>query len=234
MKSKRVARCAYCGRSRLTTRDHVPPKGLFPPPRPPDLITVPICGRCNRGTPREDEYFRNMVAMHVNAADHPAAQAVLPSIWRSLERPQARGLRTDLISHMQEVARMSPFGLYAGTMLRVDIDMNRIHAVAERITRGLFYHHEGRPVPDDCLVSAMCVTGRTMEGDLQDHVFGLAQALNEHKTYDLGDGTFRYRFAHVEEEKKAPNSTVWLFSIYEAIEFIALIVDASLECPGTG
>lgn len=44
-------------------------------------------------------------------------------------------MRTDLLKHMQVVARVSPLGLYAGTMMKVDIDMNRIHAVAERIVR---------------------------------------------------------------------------------------------------
>lgn len=120
---------------------------------------------------------------------------------------------------------MSPLGLYAGTMMKFDINMQRIHKVAERITRGLFYHHEGRPVPDDCLVSAMCVTGRAMESDLRDHVYGLAQALSEHETHDLGGGTFRYRFDHAEEEERVPNSTIWVFSFYEAIEFFALTVD---------
>jgi len=130
---------------------------------------------------------------------------------------------------MQVVARVSPLGLYAGTMMKVDIDMNRIHAVAERIVRGLFYHHVARTVPVDCLVSAMCVTGQVMEGDLRDHVYGLAQALREHEVHDPGGGTFRYRYAHVDERASAPNSTVWLFSFYEAIEFFALIVDTFPE-----
>lgn len=229
MRSKRVAVCAYCGKSRLTTRDHVPPQGIFPHPRPENLVTVPICSKCNRGTSEDDEYFRDMVAMHVKAANHPAARAVLPSIWRSFDRSQAAGLRADLRSKMQAVARVSPLGLYAGTVLKVDINMVRIHAVAERIARGLFYHHENHPLPADCLFSVMCVTGREMDTQLRDNVFGLARALSDQETYDLGNGAFRYRFGRVEEADRAPNSTVWVFSFYEAIEFIALTLDTKLD-----
>ncbi|MFC2099211.1 hypothetical protein ACFLSF_00040 [Candidatus Bipolaricaulota bacterium] len=127
---------------------------------------------------------------------------------------------------MQEVARISPLGLYAGTMLKYDIDMGRIETVAERIARGLFYYHIDRPIPQECLVKAMCMTGRTIERDLQENIRGFAHALSKAETYNIGDGVFRYRFSHVEERESAPNSTVWLFSVYEAIEFVTLVVDS--------
>jgi len=234
MKRRQVAVCAYCGKSRLTTRDHVPPKGIFPPPRPQNLVTVPICSMCNRGTSEDDEYFRDMVAMHVKAADHPAAKAVHPSIWRSFDRSQAAGLRAGLRSKMQAVARVSPLGLYAGTVMKVDINMLRIHAVAERIARGLFYHHESHPLPADCRFSVMCVTGREMTADLRENVFGLANATGDQKTHDFGNGAFRYRFSHVEESDEAPNSTVWVLSFYEAVDFIALTLDTELEAASFG
>jgi len=68
-----------------------------------------------------------------------------------------------------------------------------------------------------------------MESELRDHVVGFAQALRQSEVYNLGKGTFRYRFSFVEEKSTAPNSTVWLFSIYEAIEIMALIVDSPRE-----
>lgn len=48
------AMCAYCGASNPETHDHIPPKGLFSPPLPPDLITVPCCARCHTGTSRDE------------------------------------------------------------------------------------------------------------------------------------------------------------------------------------
>src|SRR5271165_919227 len=52
--------CVFCG-AIATTSDHVPPKNLFIPPRPTDLITVPACEICNGGTSTLDEEFRVFV-----------------------------------------------------------------------------------------------------------------------------------------------------------------------------
>jgi hypothetical protein len=40
-----------------TTMDHVPPKALFPPPRP-KLITVPACEICNGSASDAEEKFK--------------------------------------------------------------------------------------------------------------------------------------------------------------------------------
>jgi len=61
-KMPKVGRCALCGETRPVTREHVPPKGLFLPPRPRNTITVPVCGPCNHGYHLDDEYFRTFVA----------------------------------------------------------------------------------------------------------------------------------------------------------------------------
>jgi hypothetical protein len=37
--------------------DHVPPRALFPPPRP-NLITVPACETCNRSASEAEEKFK--------------------------------------------------------------------------------------------------------------------------------------------------------------------------------
>ena len=56
-----TSKCVFCG-ALATTRDHVPPQGVFPDPRPTDLITVPACDICNNSTKLDDEYFRWLVA----------------------------------------------------------------------------------------------------------------------------------------------------------------------------
>jgi 5-methylcytosine-specific restriction endonuclease McrA len=58
--TNKIGECAYCGDVGIITRDHVPPKGIFPKPRPANLITVPACSKCHsQQTSRDDEYFRN-------------------------------------------------------------------------------------------------------------------------------------------------------------------------------
>src|SRR5208283_2514674 len=66
-RSQKIGECLYCGRVRPLTRDDVPPKNLFPKPRPSNLITVPSCQKCNQSFMLDDEYFRLVIA----DADNP-------------------------------------------------------------------------------------------------------------------------------------------------------------------
>lgn len=74
--------CYLCGNP-STTRDHIPPLGIFPKPRPDNLITVPACGNCNAKTTLDDEYFRTVVSATSN--DSPKSlltlrQRIIPRI----------------------------------------------------------------------------------------------------------------------------------------------------------
>jgi hypothetical protein len=39
--------CAYCGKLKKLTKDHIPPKLLLEQPYPANLWTVPSCNDCN-------------------------------------------------------------------------------------------------------------------------------------------------------------------------------------------
>jgi hypothetical protein len=224
-KKRAVGICAYCGKKRHVTDDHVSPKNLFPKPRPSDLITVPICDRCNRGTSKDDEYFRLVVSMQLRAAQHPDAQRVLPVVCRSLDRPGGKGLRTDFLNRVQEANLMSPLGLYRGKAGVYDVDYPRLERVAERIARGLFFHHMGKVVPSTCGVRAWYFEGRWLLDEVQMALRDIAGGVQGAKSHKLGSRTFRYKFAFIEESDRHPHSSAWLFSVYEAVEFLVLIVD---------
>src|SRR6266404_1118580 len=61
--------CYLCRSTQNLTRDHLPPKNLFPEPRPTNLITVPCCETCNKGFSNLDEQFRVFVSMPVNVSE---------------------------------------------------------------------------------------------------------------------------------------------------------------------
>jgi hypothetical protein len=50
-----VRSCYLCGAQERLTRDHIPPRNLFPQPRPTNLITVDCCEVCNNGMNLSDE-----------------------------------------------------------------------------------------------------------------------------------------------------------------------------------
>ena len=100
---RKVGECAYCGETRPLTDDHVPPKNLFAPPRPPDLITVPSCNQCHDPMSKDDEYFRLALANRADVAEHPDAVGVWPALMRSLQRPEAPGLKRSFLGEVRKV-----------------------------------------------------------------------------------------------------------------------------------
>jgi hypothetical protein len=121
-KSGEVGICVYCGQSdNQITVDHIPPKNLFPDPKPSNLITVPCCLRCNQKAAKDDEYFRTVITMREDIAKHPEAMRVLPAVQRGLRRPT--GFRKAFgscvtkvrfqVPHAQSLDHMGrdPFGL---------------------------------------------------------------------------------------------------------------------------
>jgi hypothetical protein len=132
--------CAYCGEYGPTSRDHVPPKNLFPKPRTADLITVPACELCHSGSSKDDDYFRAALLTSELFEGHPGAERVMDELMRSLEGRQGRRFIGLLASSIEEVEAWSPQGqIYLDKRSAFRIDRPRIHAVLHRIIRGLSF-----------------------------------------------------------------------------------------------
>lgn len=127
--------CYLCG-AEATTRDHVPPKTLFPEPRPSNLITVPACEQCNKAYSRDEEYFRNNL---VAVSNYENAAPVWETVRRSYKRRPA--IHADLLSRSfpLHVGRVKLFGL--------KFDRTRTNRILQKIARGLVFHHYDRVLP---------------------------------------------------------------------------------------
>jgi hypothetical protein len=163
-RAKEAGVCAYCGQVALLTRDHVPPLMLLAEPYPKKLITVPACGRCNRGFSRNDDYTRNAVAMDLRAQENRTAAAKVPTIFRSLLRPEAARFRQSFLSGLRESTVLDAAGGPMGSVFTVDV--SRIEATREHIARGLHFHFGGSPLPVDYKVFVQSKPGY----DSMDHV----------------------------------------------------------------
>jgi 5-methylcytosine-specific restriction endonuclease McrA len=75
--------CAYCGSPDDLNKDHVPPKNLFPKPRPNNLIKVPACPICHsRQTSKDDQYFCLKILMREGVQSNPAAKNAWNTVLR--------------------------------------------------------------------------------------------------------------------------------------------------------
>lgn len=210
--------CAYCGSHDNLNRDHVPPKNLFLKPRPTNIITVPACRACHSDTSEDDEYFRLKLCLRSDASEHPQAKAIWDSIFRSLNRKEAKGLRSSFISDIRRIQLRTQTGLYIGRTLAYDVDMNRICRVVERTVRGLYFAESCNPlgISNEVRISTYEEIPSNKLGELNQTILISLAAVDSEI---IGDNVFSYCF-HIANEN--PIYSVWGMSFYAKVLFLCL------------
>jgi hypothetical protein len=223
--------CTYCGRPNPTSVDHVPPRSLFAKPRPSNLVTVPSREPCNVGASQDDEYFRLTIALR-HDLDHPDANAAMDAAVRSLSRPEARGLWTDLMKSSREVELRTRGGLIVGRTSVYFPDVRRLCRVVERITRGLFFHETGRRLPNRYQVTAYLPpeTDNASTAAALAPFQALAAALAGKPPRFVGKRVLSYRWGVAAEDA---NTSVWLLVFYGRVPFMCLTTPQQDIAAGT-
>lgn len=212
---KRIGQCAFCGLEKPITRDHIPPKALFPDPKPQDLITVPCCEGCRAGWSDDDEYFRFIVISSCAELGDERVERVNQTLLRSFKKETKAGFAAMVRESLRQIEIMSPGGIYLRDAGGIAVEKRRIDRVADRILRGLFWHEKRYPVPAEYEV---------MNRVRQEGLDALLESLGdapyvEHRT--IGNGMFAYTFASTEED---PDSMVWLSLFFDRLPFAGFTV----------
>ncbi|MFA6178714.1 MAG: hypothetical protein WC696_03775 [Candidatus Methylopumilus sp.] len=134
--------CVICGQVEATTFDHVPPKGIFPKPRPNDLVTVPCCFSCNNFGSKHDEEFRVFLSLQLGMELPATRKLWKEGALRSIQHNQR--LRNHIINSSRLIDVKSPAGIYLGKQRAVPMPIKAHNAVLDRTVRGLYFHHFGR------------------------------------------------------------------------------------------
>jgi len=212
--------CYLCG-APATTEDHVPPQGMFPKPRPHNLIKVPACGPCNNGRSLDDEYFRLVVA--ALSDDSPQSMVLLHQriLPRAREHP---ALIVRFLNGRRMVPAKNPGRIPIGRRPEVKIELPRIQAVIDKIVRGLFFKHTGRRLGEDSLVEDFLFKPAFTE-------LGQAKIINL-PLFLVGDGTvFSYRY-------ELPDSTgcesAWFLMFYNDTSLFVATTTSLAGAPQTG
>jgi len=185
--------CALCGEREATAREHVPARSLFPDPRPDDLITVPSCAPCNLGSQKDDDYFRDSIALIDEPSRSAELERVRRTVTRALARPQERGLR----SHFAD--RLS-FGPLPGLLIHqplIRVDQPRMSRVAAKHSLGVYHTVMQQPL-SPAYVTVTMPSSRLNYGPPEDRAYWedtvMRLALAGY-THAVGDGTvFRFGF----------------------------------------
>lgn len=188
--------CVICGERAATTKDHLPPAGLFPKPRPSDLVTVPCCRECNTEASKWDERFRVFAAMHVSRNDPEATELLHKSVLPSV-RHNAR-LRREILESARDVMLTTPSGIVLGPATQVHWDSEAYDRVIERVVRGLHFHHTGEILGQRARVKVHFLR------DLN----GIGPVLEQLPLHSIGGGQFLYKVIH---HPDLPLRSLWVF-----------------------
>lgn len=208
MSRRKNSICVFCGRS-ASTMDHVPPEGIFPDPKPRDLITVPACNDCNEGSSKDDEYFRAIITT-AEGNNEFAAQLVNQKIIPRFRRKPA--LLKSIMRDAKKIDVYSEGGIYLGKYPAIPCKPQRIQAVVEKIIRGLFWHETKMVLGTDYEVRRFLFNPNF---DVQKK-----RAIASLTLKNVGDGrVFSYRCLFDEKDKR---TSCWWLMFYDATLLMTL------------
>lgn len=146
-KTKRL--CYLCAKPGADTKDHIPPRDIFPENPSGQLITVPAHYDCNHSFHKEDEVFRNLITVASTRTPQGYRawkEQVVPS-WQ--KNP---GAKRDLQKRLTSVWIKDAI---SGVFLRnpaVKVEVELAERQIDRWTRGLFYDKFKEPMPPNLKV----------------------------------------------------------------------------------
>lgn len=194
--------CVICGSQVSTTRDHIPPKGIFCKPRPDNLISVPACTKCNNGVSKLDERFKVNLGLHVGASNGKSGESFHTSALRTQEKN--RKLRNEILSKLEPAYLATESGIIHSRGYRIRWDSEAHDLIVERTIRGLYYHHFNEILGDRVHIKVYWFRKLTPE---------LIETSNDWRTYTFGKGEVTYRYGRAND---SPLNSIWLFQFYEA------------------
>lgn len=202
--------CYLCGLPLRGKRskDHVPPKQLYAKKIKKNtslnLLTFPTHEACNKSFQHDEDYFVN--SLLPLALDSEAGHAR----WRDVVEMVGKGQQLPLVQKIVKEFEDRPSGLYLPNGLIVKrIEPARIARVGWKIVRGLYFHHEGRVLPEDTSYKIMdnVIPGEKWSLALE-RVVSHAQRQGQYPQ------VFDYKYLYLPQIKW---SNIWAFQIWETI-----------------
>ena len=129
------ATCYRCP-APASSREHCPPRALFPRGHRHNLLTVPSCEEHNGRKSQDDEYLAYVVAVHHQS--NAFAEDCQKRLFRAITRRPSLGKK---IFH--DISPVELEGVETGAF---SVDMGRLNRGLEAIVAGLYFRDQGRPM----------------------------------------------------------------------------------------
>jgi hypothetical protein len=223
-KQKRHGICIFCGTEGPVTRDHIPPRCLFPERiLEKELFTVPACAQCNNSTAVNDEYFRMMLAMKDTVNDHPDVKRdVWPRSFRGLLKPEQRRTRERLLAEINTVKCYTRDRIYIGPRWAYNVDQERLCKTTSKIGKALYWR-ETKILGSEIEADSFCLED-VSDPEIVRMVDGVQSA--SAPILSMGGDIFRYKISHAGDKEKY---AAILLNFYAALAFFVIIVPSGEE-----
>lgn len=217
--------CAYCGMYKTIDDDHIPPKNIFAKPRPNNLITVPSCHNCNGDSSKDDEYFWITLSIREDVISHPDVILNRKTIGRAMNNPKKVGLRRSFDNSIKVTEAFSKYGLFIGNKHFLDVKLERLNKVAERIIKGLYYHHTNVILGNDYKSIAYITDCLKDLSDTQcwENIKKLFESLQFEKSHLIGNNVFEYKYKIANDNDKI---SLWIMKFYDKIHFFGATISS--------
>lgn len=214
--------CYLCGQQLTapTSNDHVPPKQLYTADirkaHNPNLLTIAVHQGCNRAYQHDEDYFANTLAPF--AVGSYAGNSFIQDVWRKYAQGQKQGLVGKVLQEFEH----QPSGIALPEHLVAKrFDGKRLHRVAWKIIRGLYFHQYEEVLPEDTPNSLQIVPPDQVPP--KEFLLGLP----DYPIHGQYPGVFDYKFAKFPEVQ---NLNYWAMLLWDRVILIMAFHDPACEC----
>lgn len=219
--SKLPGICYLCGEPLCNPidRDHAPPRQLYADDirkqHSPNLLTIPVHRACNQAYQHDEDYFVNTLMPFARGSY--SGNAFYSKTLRKFKRGEKRGLVHRVLREFEH--RPTGIVLPPGKIAK-RFEGTRVHRVAWKIVRGLYFHHFNIFLPLS-LPSGLRIVLPDQEPPPD--YFGVI----DEATHGQYPGVFDYRFAKFPEVN---NFNYWAMLLWDRLLLLFTFHDPSCSC----
>ncbi len=217
--SRKIGNCAYCGKRKELSQDHVIPLCLFPKVKAKDeeMITVYACDNCNNvKKSKNDAFLRDILVGDIWNENNPLAQEPHQAMLRAVQKNRSP-LAKQIIDNAYPETYISKDGRVRvnGYMLPFEEELKeQFQNTFETIARGLYFKNSGEIYPKNYTFDIM----RIEPIEYLEVIHELEQyGVNSCRRFS--DGVFSWRGVYASDDHA---QYVQLLSFYDRVMFLII------------